>query len=447
MTTATNTDRAPRYRSNLPSPPTEIVTLASPATPVPVTDFEDIFMMSPINTKAETETDNNAAPMPMSFEIPLGPLSSYGGALKPAPKYKKPATQLTKPMTEQPDYAYLFKGYDADALVLRDQQINSPGQAVDGKQHHAEPSGQSPIYGETDSDDGDPFIYDHILLPSSSYHNTLVEADPPSDNNSFEYGSTFASDYDDDTFEVQDNNDDDVGSEPDSEPPSSPSSEASRPHYDGEADSEDNDDDDDDESHDSNDDDDGDDEDEEDEQNNNEYSDDNESGDSSSRCSVLSSHPLLQPPPIYAMLPYLTYQSPPTAPTMMPPAPHNTPLALPSTAPPIILPTTLPTIPLNIPLTILLNNPRFSNLGTLEILDRHIRDMIYGLVLADYLSAPSEELSGVDPRSDVAVRNSIADRNNMLLVCWTMRGEVLDFLARPFSSSGDELDDELDDDM
>lgn len=289
---------------------------------------------------------------------------------RPAPKYKKPAAKLTKPISEQPDYAYLFKGYDADALVLTDQQINSPGQAVDGKQHHAELLGQSPLYGETDSDNGDPFIYDRItFLPSSSYHNTLDEDVPPSVNNSFGYGSTF-----------------------NSEPPSSPSSAANGLDSGDEADSEDNNDDDND-SHDSNDDaddddndpsdvdDDNDNEDKEGEEeqnndfynpedyftdkNNYNYSDDNESGDSPSRCSNLSTHPLLRPPPIYAIAPELMYQTPPTAPTMLPPAPPPTPLALPSNAPPII-------IPFIIPPNIQFNNPRSSDLETLETPNRAV---------------------------------------------------------------------------
>ncbi|XP_014558697.1 hypothetical protein COCVIDRAFT_35983 [Bipolaris victoriae FI3] len=370
MTEPINTDKPPRYRSTPPSPPTEIVTLSSPAAPGSVSDFEDIFKMSPLNTDAETETDINAALLTMSFEVPLGPLSGYGSAPKPAPKYKKPAAKLTKPISEQPDYAYLFKGYDADALVLTDQQINSPGQAVDGKQHHAEPLGQSPLYGETDSDDGDPFIYDRITFLPSSYHNTLDEDVPPSVNNSFGYGSTF-----------------------NSEPPSSPSSAANGLDSGDEADSEDNNDDDND-SHDSNDDADDDDNDSsdadddndnedkegEEEQNNNDfynpedyftdnnnynYSDNNESGDSPSRCSNLSTHPLLRPPPIYAIAPELMYQTPPTAPTMLPPAPPPTPLALPSNAPPII-------IPFIIPPNIQFNNPRSSDLETLETPNRAV---------------------------------------------------------------------------
>lgn len=340
---------------------------------------------------------------------------------RPVPKYKKPAAQLTKPVREQPDYAYLFKGYDADALVLTDQQINSLGQAVDGnEQHPAEPTSlSSPLYGETDSDDSDPFIYDHVptILPSSAYYDTFDEddnynasdeGDSLSDNNSFEYGSAFDSDYDDDTFEVHDTNNDD--------------------------------DDDDNDPSDSNDDDDDEGEGEEDQHeeaeendyynpedyftdtNNFNYYDDNESGDSSSRCSNLDSHPLHLPPPIYAIAPHLTYQSPPTAPTMLPPVPHNTPLTLLS----------------NAPSTIPHNNPRYSDLGTLEILNPHIRNMIYGFVLADSPTISSEEVAGVDSHFDVGVQNSTTDRNNMLLVCWAMREEVLDFLARPFSSSGDE---------
>ena len=107
---------------------------------------------------------------------------------------------------------------------------------------------------------------------------------------------------------------------------------------------------------------------------------------------------------------------------MLPPVPHNTPLTLLS----------------NAPSTIPHNNPRYSDLGTLEILNPHIRNMIYGFVLADSPTISSEEVAGVDSHFDVGVQNSTTDRNNMLLVCWAMREEVLDFLARPFSSSGDE---------
>lgn len=49
----------------------------------------------------------------------------------------------------------------------------------------------------------------------------------------------------------------------------------------------------------------------------------------------------------------------------------------------------------------------------------------------------------MDYHFDVGVENITTDRNNLLRVCWTMRGEVLDFLAHPFSSSRDELDDEV----